>query len=279
MKKISLFLIAMLTTFCNFSQTYKLNKSTGKLVVLLGKVNIEGYSGKEIIFTTNNSHYEEDERAKGLRAIDASGLDDNSGIGLNILEKQNSIEVRAIGKKSEKYFTIKVPNTMAVKCEFDKAIGSGTIKLKNLNGEVEIAVVYNNVVIENVSGPLTISTTYGKLDCSLNSNPKGPISLIAPYGHVDLSVDPNIKANVNLYAPYGDIYASSDIKIDIEKKEGDMVSYSSNSVKGKINGGGLLLSIKSNWGKIYLRKLGDLKKIQHAGNDKNDINENNEENE
>ncbi|MFY8091802.1 MAG: hypothetical protein ACOVMI_11145 [Chitinophagaceae bacterium] len=274
MKKINITLIATLISICSFSQTFKLNKSTGKLVVFLGKVNIEGYDGKEIIFSTNSSDYEEDERAKGLRAIDASGLDDNSGIGLNITEKQSSIEVRAIGKKNEKNFTIKVPSNMAVRCEFDKAIGSGTIKIKNVTGEVEVAVVYNRVVLENLSGPLTISTTYGKLDCSLTANPKGPISLVAPYGHVDLSVDPNIKANVNLYAPYGDIFASSDIKIDIDKKDSDMVSYSSSSVKGKINGGGLALSIKSNWGKIYLRKIGDLKKINEDADTRNKVNRN-----
>lgn len=269
MKKIVAALIAIVLTVNGFSQTYKLNKATGKLVVYLGKVTIEGYDGSEIIFSNSNNNNDDDERAKGLRAIDGSGLDDNSGIGLNVTEKQNVIEVRGIGKKAEKNYKIKVPKAISIKCEFEKAIGSGTITVKNVSSEIEIAVVYNSVVIENVTGPLTVTSTYGKIDGSLSDNPKGPISLVSPYGHVDLAVDPSIKANVSLYSPYGEILASNDIKIDIEK-QGEMTNYSASTVKGKINGGGLNLSIKSNWGKIYLRKKGDVQKLKAAGKKEND---------
>lgn len=261
MKKLLLLILALPLVTFSFSQTYKINKSTGKIILYLGKVDVIGYDGTEIVFTNNKNNSYEDERSKGLRAIDASGLEDNSGIGLNITEKSNVIEVRSIGKKGDKNYTIKVPKGMSVKSEFQNAIGNGTISISKITGEIEVAVVYNNVVLKDITGPLTVTSTYGKIDCRLSINPKGPISIVAPYGYIDLSIDTLIKANINLYAPYGEIFASNDIKIDMEKKNEDQSHYTSAAIKGKINGGGLALSLKSNWGKIYLRKLDDIKKL------------------
>jgi hypothetical protein len=38
------------------------------------------------------------------------------------------------------------------------------------------------------------------------------------------------------------------------EKSGDYVKYNNDQVKGKINGGGADLSLKSSYGKVYLRK-------------------------
>ena len=51
---------------------------------------------------------------------------------------------------------------------------------------------------------------------------------------------------------YGEIYAAPDFKIDIDRST-DMVRYS-DRVSGKINGGGISIDLKANYGKVYLRK-------------------------
>ena len=81
------------------AQEYKVAKSTGRLEIKeVNHVVIEGYAGNEIIFTSKNDKREEDERAKGLRPISGSGLEDNSGIGLSVVDKGGIIEVQQLKK-------------------------------------------------------------------------------------------------------------------------------------------------------------------------------------
>src|SRR5215217_1016783 len=90
------------------AQEYKLTKSSGKLVINLPSVRVEGYSGNEILFSSSATDREEDERAKGLRPINGSGLEDNTGLGINVTEKGTTYEVSPVTAKSET-ITIKVP--------------------------------------------------------------------------------------------------------------------------------------------------------------------------
>src|SRR5688572_18491188 len=75
------------------AQEYKVAKSTGSLEISeVNDVTIEGYSGTEIIFTSRGHENDDDERAKGLRAISSLGLEDNTGIGLSVVTKGEVIE-------------------------------------------------------------------------------------------------------------------------------------------------------------------------------------------
>ena len=51
---------------------------------------------------------------------------------------------------------------------------------------------------------------------------------------------------------YGEIFASPDFKIEVEK-DSEMVRYS-DRISGKINGGGMNIDFRSDYGKIYFRK-------------------------
>ena len=69
------------------SKTYKLAVSKGKLNLDLGRVTVEGYNGNEIVFSTKTRSRDNDERAKGLRSINSLGLEDNTELGINVVEK------------------------------------------------------------------------------------------------------------------------------------------------------------------------------------------------
>lgn len=253
MKKIIFSTIAaLLVTAASFAQEFKLAKATGKLIITTPGVTVEGYDGNEIVFTGREKSGEEDERAKGLRPINASGLQDNTGLGVNVTDKGATVEVTPVGKSSNK-LKIKVPKGMAVSYSFSKVMENSTASFKNLEGEIEVSVQYNKVDLENVTGPLTVKAVYGGVDVKFGQNIKGPISLVSVYGHVDVSMSTAAKANLKLNTSWGEILASSDFKIDIEKS-GDMVSYSDNQIKGKLNGGGVDMTLTSNYGKVYLRK-------------------------
>lgn len=254
MKKSIVLLAAVFFASFSYAQEYKLTKSTGKIVINLSKATVEGYNGNEILITSSDRRSEDDERAKGLRVINGTGLEDNTGLGVNVADKGNTVEVKQVSRNNNGNITIKVPKGMAVTYNYDKVMDNGKVRLKNIESEIEVSVQYNSVELENVTGPLTIKAVYGSIDAEFGANVKGPLSIVSVYGHVDVTMPTSTKANVSLYAPYGEILAAADFKIEVEKNSSDMVSYKNDQVKGKLNGGGLDLSIKCNYGKIYLRK-------------------------
>ena len=247
-------IVALLLTATSFAQEYKLAKTTGKLVITTPGVSIEGYNGSEIIFSGTESEKREDERAKGLRPINASGLSDNTGLGVNVTDKGTTVEVTPVGKRNSK-LKIKVPKGMAISYSFSKVMDYSTVSLKDVEGEIEISVQYNKVDLENVTGPLTIKSVYGGVDVRFGQNIKGPVSVVSVYGHVDVSMPTTTKANLKLNTSWGEILASSEFKIEVEKTDDDMIKYSGdNNIKGKLNGGGTDIALKATYGKVYLRK-------------------------
>ncbi|SKC89077.1 DUF4097 family beta strand repeat-containing protein [Ohtaekwangia koreensis] len=234
------------------AQEYKLAKSTGRLEIKeVNHVEIEGYSGSEIVFTSRNGKKDDDERAKGLRSISSMGLEDNTGIGLSVVEKGGTIEVQQLKKMDGPDILIKVPKGVVVSYTHTSPYGD-EIEFKNFEGEIEVSTVHNGVVLTNTTGPMTIKTVHGDIDASLSPNIKNPVSIVSVHGHVDVAFPTTIKANLKLGTVYGEIFVDPDFKLEIEKS-GNMIKYSDN-VSGKLNGGGLDINLSSTHNNVYLRK-------------------------
>jgi hypothetical protein len=253
MKKILVSLTLALTALTVVhAQEYKLAKSSGRLEIKeVNNVVIEGTAGNEIIFSSRDNDQEDDARAKGLRAVSAFGLEDNSGIGLSVIDKGGVIEVQQLKKMDGPNITIKVPKGVTVAYTHTSPHGD-EIEFKNFEGEIEVSTVHNGVVLTNVTGPMTVKTVHGDIDATLNPNMKNPISIVSVHGHVDVAMPVATKATLNLGTAYGEIFVDPDFKIEIERSEG-MVKYSDN-VSGKINGGGLDIKLSSTHNNVYLRK-------------------------
>jgi hypothetical protein len=235
------------------SQEYKLAKSTGKLVIKeVNDVTIEGHSGNEIIFTSLDGPQDKDKRAEGLRALNSMGLEDNTGIGLSVQDKGATIEVYQLKKMDGPKVKILVPKGVSVSISHSSPYGD-EVKLKNIESEVEVSTLHNGVVMENLSGPLTIKTVHGEIEGNFGTNLKSPISLISVHGLIDVTIPVATKANVSLSTSYGEIFVDPAVKIEFEEKS-DWVKYGSNKVSGKINGGGIELTLSSTHSNIYLRK-------------------------
>jgi hypothetical protein len=275
------------------SQEFKLAKNTGSVNINISSAIVEAYDGKEIIINygkLEEIRYPENEESRmlgiasggtigvtsgsvlsrnsaepcvdcrdkkgnkteGLRVLSASGLQDNTGFGINLKDNGSTVDIVKIGRKDSRLISIKVPKSMNIKVTNDE-LGGSRIYLKNVEAEIEASVLYNSIILDNVTGPMTIKTTYGSVDGELNQAVKSPISIISTYGSVDLKVAKNIKANLHLSAPYGDVYAAPEMDIVIEPTASKNNSWTNEAIKGKINGGGIDFSIKCNYGKIYLR--------------------------
>jgi hypothetical protein len=91
--------LALLTTAGLHAQEYKVtvqNNKEGKLTLVdfPGDLPVEGYSGNEIIITSDRK-YETPQRAKGLQPIYGSGTD-NTGIGLAVEKNGNQLTIRCL---------------------------------------------------------------------------------------------------------------------------------------------------------------------------------------
>ncbi len=236
-------------------QEYKITKSSGRLEIHIGSVTVEGTSGNEIIFTSRDGDHEKDDRAKGLVAINGSGLEDNTGLGINVTNKGDAVVVSQLKKMKSPDIKILVPKGVIIAYEYVSQYGSEA-KFKNLENELEIATTYNGVELENITGPVTVKTIYSPIAATFASNVKGPISLISIYSEVDVTLPATLKADLSMKTSYGEMFVAPEFKIEIDRttNKDEMVNMSANKVLGKINGGGLKLDLRSDYSKIYLRK-------------------------
>ncbi|NOT74664.1 MAG: DUF4097 family beta strand repeat protein [Cyclobacteriaceae bacterium] len=252
-KNIITLAFAMAITTILSAQEYKLAKSTGRLEIKeVNNVTIEGYNGNEIIFTSADRSRDGDDRAKGLRAVSSMGLEDNTGIGISVVDKGTVIQVAQLKKMDGPKVRIQVPKGVTVFFSHTSPHGS-TVRFKNVEGEIEVSTVHNNVELENVTGPMDIKTVHGNIEADLNTNLKGPVSIKSVHGHVDVTIPLATKAAMNLSTTWGEIFIDPAIKLDIEPKS-DYVKYGSNNVNGKTNGGGIEFTLSSTHDNIYLRK-------------------------
>ncbi len=243
----------MIIVSSGIAQEYKLAKSSGKLVIKeVGSVSIEGYAGNEIVFTSMDYKSERDKRAEGLKAINSMGLEDNTGIGLSVIDKGATIEVYQLKKNDGPKIKIMVPKGVSISYSHSSPHGNN-LKLKNVESEIEISTVHNSVHLENVTGPMAVKTVHGDIDAILSDNIKNPVNIVSAHGAVDVTIASSAKLNISMSTSYGELFVDPAIKIEFESKD-DWKVYGSNKVKGKINGGGLEFTLSSSHNNIYLRK-------------------------
>jgi hypothetical protein len=245
-------LLSLATVIGARAQEYKVNKTTGKIVLNLCSATVEGYNGTQVVFSSTRDEADQDPRAKGLRAINGSGFSDNTGLGISVVENGTTLEVNQVaGSIAVK---ILVPKDVIISYNCHKLANAGTVLFKNVPNEIEISTEYNKVELENVSGPVSVRAIYGSVDATFSNPVKGPVSIASIYATVDVAIPLDTKANVKLSSEHGSILAAAEMKIEMEKTpDNDMISYG-NLVNGKLNGGGPEFKLTADYGKIYLRK-------------------------
>ncbi len=222
----------------------------GKLVIhdLQPDVVIERHAGKDVL-VTQDGHRPVPEKAKGLRSLTSAGTD-NTGIGLEIKESNNTVEITEATKQDGTYRVL-VPDNMNIQILYHSP-HSGNLTLRNIAGEIEISGGYPNIKLEEVTGPAVINTTGGEVEARFTKvNQKSPISISSTGGDVDVTLPGDTPANVRLNTVGGEIY--SDLKLDMEKKDGLQRFGGREDVNGKLNGGGVQIDLRSVGGTIYLR--------------------------
>jgi lia operon protein LiaG len=236
------------------AQEYKIpvqNTKDNKLILknFSGDLPVEGYSGNEIVITSSSLDLEQPERAKGLKPVYPGGTD-NTGIGLDVQKKDGQILVSCLlpfTRHGE--YRIKVPDNLALDMQ-SGCENSTDITITDMKNEIEIQNCHN-ITLENVTGPLVLSTISGNIDIVCNEiAANAPFSINSVSGDIDISIPGDAAVNLEMRTVTGGFYSD----FDFPEPDKEMKRLGGNQFSYKLNGGGSKLSLVTVSSNIYLRK-------------------------
>lgn len=222
------------------------------------------------------------EKAKGLRVVSKYG-EDNTKIGLNVQQVGN--EIKLIGtnvkRSREAVFTMTVPKEMGLNIDY-KNWNSENLIIKNMKGGIEAQVSTSNVILDQVTGPLSISTHSGNIEVKYeNVSSEAVTVLSSSSGDIDIAIAETANIDFNISQTSGEIFTDLDINFTndapVKPKEekpqienGSVILPGSNQhsvwlayvgrihsqtiTKARLNKGGIRIDINSIAGDVYLRK-------------------------
>jgi hypothetical protein len=254
MKIIHIVLSLLLTPGILPAQEFKIavqNTKDGRIILkdFIGELPVEGYSGNEIIITSNSEKVVPPDKAKGLKAVFPSGTD-NTGIGLDVQKSGNIITIQCLLPFSQNgEYTLRVPDNLAL--EFESGCErSNSISVANTKNEIDIKNCHD-IKLKNVSGPLVLATISGNIDITLGTlNSEKPFSINSISGDIDITIPLKTAANLELSTITGSFYSDfdfTDVQKDLKRVGGSKLNYA-------LNGGGFKFNLVTVSGNIYLRK-------------------------
>jgi hypothetical protein len=123
----------------------------------------------------------------------------------------------------------------------------GNITLARVAGEVLARTSGGGIDIEDAAGRVDASTSGGSIHATISRQPSGDSKLSTSGGAVIVSLAPSIAVDLDAEASGGGV--SSDVPITIQGTQDD------DSLRGKINGGGPRLVLRSSGGGVRVKSL------------------------
>lgn len=218
-----------------------------------GEIQLTGHQEDviRIYKLSENSPSSEDETYE-IKLIHTDNLKDNTGMGLSLTNSNKGVYIsRVPGNTCQDYsFLIELPASSQV--NFENLTWSGDIiKAQDISGEVNISSHYNNVILQNLTGPLAVKTVYGSIQCQWNQPiSEAAVSLYSIYEYIDIAIPTEEKATFNLNTLYGNIFCEHDLEV---KKEKLTKKCFGKTMRGTLNGGGTEITLNSTYSDIYIR--------------------------
>ncbi|MFD2936703.1 DUF4097 family beta strand repeat-containing protein [Spirosoma flavum] len=212
---------------------------------------IEGHNSDEVIIQASSGYEAPPERAKGLKPIYNSAID-NSGIGLAVTSENGGLKIEKATRKQIKY-TIKLPRKVAILYQEPSWQGS-SITISNMDGDLEIRTNNASIDLNNITGPVVANTINGevKVVYSALSQDK-PTAISTINGPVDITLPASTKANMKLRSINGEMYTDFDLGVKTTKEGMSRVG-GGHEIDGTTNGGGVDMQLKTITSNIYIRK-------------------------
>ena len=105
---------------------------------------MEGYNGNEIVFSGRDKERLKDENLRASWPSMAPGLTDNTGLGINVADKDNVVEVNQIKRWGRPIQNPQFPKGIIVSFNHESQYG-GTATFQNLENEIEVSATYNSI--------------------------------------------------------------------------------------------------------------------------------------
>lgn len=230
------------------------DESNVKVDADFGDITLEKVGGKDISVTSNSGTITfTDVRAVGDVFIQSdfgnTTYENGSAESLSLDTNSGKTSVTKVNVRKE----LSVQNdfgdielTQALAGSYDLHTNSGEITIDGAKGSVKAYTDFGNIDIQNAkSVTLDVKTNSGTIDFS-GSLGEGPHSVQSDFGNINLALPSDAKLNVDLNTDFGNI--SSDIPITVTLS-GDLEE---GQQTGAMNGGGGLLTVKTNSGNISI---------------------------
>jgi len=216
-----------------------------------GHLKIEGHNSDEVIIQASSGYEAPPERAKGLKPIYNTAVD-NSGIGLSVTQENGGLKIEKATRKQIKY-TIKLPRKVAILYQETNWQGS-SVAISNMDGDLEIRTNNAGIDLNNVTGPVVANTINGEVKIVYSAlNQDKPTAISTINGPIDITLPANTKANMKLRSINGEMYTDFDLGVK-STKDGMSRVGGGNNIDGTANGGGVEMQLKTISSNIYIRK-------------------------
>lgn len=125
----------------------------------------------------------------------------------------------------------------------DAKTSGGSITVEGVNGDLEARTSGGSLRLQNVSGNLMAETSGGSITARLLKQINAPANLETSGGSIGLEVPADFKADIDASTSGGRVYTNMP-KGAIDKSD----------LRGKLNGGGALITLRTSGGNIEIRK-------------------------
>ena len=243
-----------------------------------GKVTVRGDGGREVVVTVIKGidDVDEDEAEEAFERFD---LDfDQSSDGVTVEGEYDGDRSWGRRKRLQVAFEISVPRTFDVEVktaggsvtaedlrgetDLHTAGGSirsvdidgpltaqtagGSIKVENIGGPAELHTAGGSITARDVEGSVEAETSGGSITAELMKAPDGPMNLETSAGSITLRLTEDTSIDIDAKASGGRV--RTDLDIDREGEE------SKTRLKGELNGGGPLVTLRTSAGSIKIMK-------------------------
>jgi hypothetical protein len=129
----------------------------------------------------------------------------------------------------------------------DIQTSGGGIQIGTVEGEVKAITSGGSIDVKEIMGTINAGTTGGSIWAYISKQPKSDCSLITSGGSITIALAKDIKVNVDAKTSGGRV--STDFPITMQGE------ISKRQLRGKINGGGPQLHLKTSGGSIHVKKV------------------------
>lgn len=226
-----------------------------------GKIEVQGYDGKEVLVTMV-SYFYDGNKPKSISS-DRAGLKRIPNIGTTArLTEENNI-VKMEGHHNKRIdFIVQVPQEFSLSLHTHH---NGDIKVENVIGEIEVNGHHGGIRLDEVGGSVIANTHHGEIIGSMVSvTPNKPMAFSTYHGDIDFAFPPGMNASAKIKSTQGDMY--TDFEFEVKMQEPVVKEQSNGKATnifidgwfyGELGDGGPEFSFNTHHGDIIIRKMGE----------------------